>query len=296
MKLFLSPRFWLLAALALLPLMITTDSLGLDEGDTAGYAWQETLSNWCVRLWSDRQADCQMPLGMLAAWVAGVILGTEAEWQLRAVNVLWGALAVAGLYRVGQRLQLPWLPLLLAIQPYFWFYQNEARPYALQLAGGAWLLVALVEFVLARAVGTGWAWQVAVAGFLLFCATMLAPLTVAATVLAGVFIAWRQGWRVERRAVLILLGGLVACVPVAAYYVATLVHGTKGAQVWHVDLKFVAYVFYELTGMGGLGLSYADIRELAHSPQLAHELAARLPQPAPHIAQTVRPHRRAEGG
>ena len=278
MKFLASPRFWLLAALCLLPVMVSNDSLWLDEGDTAGYAWQQNFSCWCQRLWSDRQADCQMPLGMLSAWVSGVILGTEAEWQLRASNVLWGALAVAGIYRVGRRLQLPWLPALLALQPYFWFYTNEARPYALQLACGSWLLVALVEFIFDRAAGTTWAWQLAVAGFLLFGATMLAPLSVGATVLAGGWIAWRQGWRPERKAILILLGGFVACLPVAAYYVATLMHGTRGAQVWRVDLKFVAYVFYELTGMGGIGLSYADIRELARSPQLAHELAARLSQ------------------
>jgi hypothetical protein len=64
----------------------------------------------------------------------------------------------------------------------------------------------------------------------------------------------------------------------AGYYILTLLHGTKGAQVWHVDAKFIVYVFYELTGMGGIGLSYADIREIARSPQLTHELALRLPQ------------------
>jgi hypothetical protein len=201
-----------------------------------------------------------------------------AEWQLRAVNLLWGALAVAGMHRVGRRLQIPWLPLLLVLQPYFWFYQNEARPFALQLAGGTWLLVALVEFYFARAAGTAWAWQLAVAGFSLFCATLIAPLPVAATVLAAGFIAWRQGWKLERRAVMILLGGLVACVPMGIYYLTTLLRGAKGAQVWHVDLKFFAYVVYEFTGMGGLGLSNEEIRTLARSPYLLGALSAHAPQ------------------
>ncbi len=65
---------------------------------------------------------------------------------MRAGNLLWGALALGAMYRVGRRLKLPWLPLLLAIQPYFWFYMNEARPYALEIACGSWLLAALVEF------------------------------------------------------------------------------------------------------------------------------------------------------
>ena len=289
MKFLSSPGFWLLAALCLLPLMVDCDSLSLDEGDTAMYALQPNFQEFCHRLWIDRQADCQMPLSMLAAWVSSEVLGTkedwevraahpDGEWQLRAVNLVWGAAALLALARIGRRLKIPWLPLLLAIQPYFWYYLNEARPYALELAGGAWVLVALVEFISDRAAGTRWAWGLAVAGFLLFCATMLAPLPVGATIFAGAVIAWRSGWRPERRAVNILLGGLAACVPLAGYYVLTLLHGAQGAQVWHVDLKFVAYVFYELTGMGGIGLSYAEIREIARSPQLAHELILRLPQ------------------
>ena len=78
-----------------------------------------------------------MPLAMFFAWVTAQTLGTQ-EWQLRAINVLWNGLALLGMYRAGKRLQLPWLPLLLAIQPYFWFYSNEARPYSLQIACGAW--------------------------------------------------------------------------------------------------------------------------------------------------------------
>jgi hypothetical protein len=277
MKFLASPRVWLLAALCLLPMMVSNDSLWLDEGDTAMYVMQPDFHAWWDRLRHDGQADCQMPLALLCSWVAGKWWGVQ-EWQLRALNLLWGALALVGMQRVGRRLQLPWLPMLLAIQPYFWFYTNEARPYALQLAGGTGLLLALVEFYFARAGGTAWAWLLAVAGFFLFCATLLAPLPVAMTLLAGGFIAWRSGWRLERRAVLILLGGLMACIPVGIYYLTTLLRGARGAQVWPVDLKFLAYIVYEFTGLGGLGLSEAEIRQLARSPHLLAGLSGQVPQ------------------
>jgi hypothetical protein len=218
-----------------------------------------------------------MPLALLYSWVCGKLWGTQ-EWQLRAVNLLWGALALAAMSRVGRRLQLPWLPLLLAIQPFFWFYQNEARPYALQIAGGAWLLAALVEFQLARAAGVLWAWLLVFAAVLLFYGTLLAPVSVAATVLAGIVMARSQGWKPERSAILVLLAGLAACVPAAIYYLTTLLRGAKGAQAWHVDLKFFAYVIYEFTGMGGLGLSDEQIRELARSPSILHDLLTCAPQ------------------
>lgn len=277
MKLLSSPCFCLLAALLLLPFAVSNDSLWLDEGDTAMYALEPNFSAWRERLLHDGQADCQMPLAMFCSWAAGKIIGTQ-EWQLRAVNLLWGALALVALSRVGRRLSMPWLPLVLAIQPYFWFYLNEARPYALQLGCGAWLLAALVEFYFARATGTGWAWQFAGATFFLFCATLLAPLTVAATLLAMFFFAWREKWLPSRKAIFVVLAGFIACVPVAAYYVTTLLRGAKGAQMWHVDLKFISYVVYELTGMGGIGLSPLEIRSLARSPELTHELLTRLPQ------------------
>ena len=277
MKLFSSPRFWLLAALLLLPFMASNDSLWLDEGDTAMYVLQPDFHAWCDRLHTDLQADCQMPRALLCSWIAGKIWGT-AEWQLRGINLIWGALALIGMYRVGQRLKIPWLPLLLAIQPYFWFYNNEARPYALQLACGTWLLVALVEFYFARAAGTRWAWQLAFAGFFLFCATLLAPLPIAATIFAAAVIAWRQGWKLERKAVMILIGGISACVPVGIYYLTTLLRGAKGAQVWHVDLKFFAYDIYEFLGLGGIGLSEPEIRELARSPHLLGDLSAHAAQ------------------
>lgn len=276
-QLFRSPRFWLLLSLCLLPLIISNDSLWLDEGDTAMYAREPDFSAWTQRLLHDGQADCQMPLAMLGAWVGGKILGTQ-EWQLRAVNLVWGALAVLAMYRVGRRLQMPWLPALLVIQPYFWFYLNEARPYASQLGCGAWLLAALVEFYFARGQGTVWAWQLALAGFLVYCTSLLGVLPVAATVAAMGFMAWREHWRPTRRAVWILVGGLAACVPLAIYYLTTLLRGAKGSQMWAVDLKFVAYVFYELAGMGGIGLSGPEIRTLARSPNIAHELMERLPQ------------------
>jgi len=270
---FLNPRFWLLAGLLLLPFMLTNDSLWLDEGDTAMYVIQPDFHSWWHHLRQDLGADCQMPLSMFFAWMGGRVLGTQ-EWQMRAVNLLWGILALVGMFRVGRRLQLPWLSLLLAIQPYFWFYMNEARPYALQIACGTWLLAAFVEFHTGKASGESWAWLLVIATFFLFLSSLLAPLPVAAAVIAGGIAAGRERWKPSRKAVLILLGGAAANIPTAIYYCSTLFRGAKGAQLWHVDLKFFGYVLYELTGMTGLGLPTEEIRMLVKSPHFLNVLAS----------------------
>jgi hypothetical protein len=209
---FFRPRLWLIAGLLLLPFMLTNDSLWIDEGGTAMYAMQPDFHSWWHHLGQDNTSDSEMPLTMFFAMISGSMLGT-AEWQMRAINLLWGALAMVGMYRVGRRIQMPWLPLLLAIQPYFWFYMNEARPYALQIACGTWLLAAFVEFIFAKAAGQTWAWLLAGSVFFLFLTTMLAPVTVGAVVLAGAMIAALNRWKPERKALLVLLAGAVANPP-----------------------------------------------------------------------------------
>ncbi|MCX6895884.1 MAG: hypothetical protein NTZ16_10380 [Verrucomicrobia bacterium] len=271
MKINFTPALWLWLAALLLPLMITNESLWIDECDTAIYALQPDFHSWSQHLNHDGNADCQMPLSMFFAWVTGRLFGTQ-EWQLRVVNILWGLVALAGMRHAGKRLQLPWLPLLLAIQPYFWFYTNEARPFALQIAGGAWLLAGFAEFITTKGGGTAWAWLFSGATVFLCFATMLAPLPLAAVALTAAGLAWWRRWAISRRALGILLGGVAATGPLAVYYFSTLARGAKGAQLWQVDLKFFGYVVYELTGMTGLGLAPEKIRELARSPQLAAEL------------------------
>jgi hypothetical protein len=275
MKIKFNPAWGLVAGLLLLPLMPTNESLWLDEGDTALYAVQPDFGSWWHRLRQDIAADCQMPLSMFFAWVTGQTLGTE-EWQLRAVNVLWGALALAGMYRAGKRIHLPWLPLLLVIQPYFWFYSNEARPYALQIACGAWLFAGFAEFIALKGEGESWAWLFSFAAILLSLATLLAPLPIVAALIAAGVIARSCRWNISRKSFLILLGGAVASIPIALYYLSTLARGAKGAQLWHVDLKFFAYVLYELTGMTGFGPAIENIREMARSPHLLATLAQQI--------------------
>jgi hypothetical protein len=271
----LHPAWGLILSLLLLPLMLTNESLWLDEGDTAVYASQPDFSSWRQYLTHELEGNCQMPLAMLFAWVTGQTLGTQ-EWQLRAINLLWGALALLALYRAGKRIQLPWLPLLLVIQPYFWFYTNEARPYALQIAFGAWLFAGFAEFMALKGEGESWARIFAGAAFFLCLSSMLAPLPIAATVIVGAVIAGKDGWKISRKAVLVLLGGAAANIPIALYYFSTLARGARGAQLWEVDLKFYAYVLYELTGLTGLGPNTETIREMARSSHLYATLAQHL--------------------
>ena len=253
---------YLIAALALLPLMITGDSLWMDEGTTSGYAMQPDFQGWLSFLHHDQGGDCQMPLGMFFAWLGGKTLGV-GEWQMRAVNIFWGALTLVFMARIGRRLQLPWLPLFFVLQPFFWFYTNEARPYAPQITFGAMVLLSLVQFLQDRGRGLGWTVTFTMGSVLLCFASMLAPALVAATAGVGGMIAIRNGWKIGRRSLLIILPGAVLLLPLGYYYFETLVRGAKGTQFWNVDLKYLVYIGYEISGCLGLGPSVENLRELA---------------------------------
>lgn len=218
-----------------------------------------------------------MPLSLLFAWIVSHTCGSQ-EWQLRAINVLWGALALLAMYRAGKRLQLPWLPLLLAIQPYFWFYTNEARPYALELACGAWLFAGLTTFFCSRGEDESWAWEFSIGSVVLCYTTMLAPVAIGTTAMAGAVFALKNKWKIHRKPIAILVSSAVLVLPVGIYYGSTLARGAAGAKLWHVDLKFFAYVIYEITGLVGLGPPIDNIRELARSPDLAAAIASHSSQ------------------
>ena len=137
---------FLWAALALVPLMPNSDSIWIDEAQTWRYARQPAFAGWRAEMASDKNSESQMPLGMFSAWVGARFLGTS-EWAMRAPNMLWAAGSIFIFYLLGRSFNQPFLPLLLAVQPYLWFYANEARPYALQIFCGAILLYSLYQVI-----------------------------------------------------------------------------------------------------------------------------------------------------
>ncbi len=262
------PRLpYLLLSLLFLPCMITSESLWVDETSTGLFARQPDFVTWWQYLQGNISSDGLMPLSMFFAWVGGQVIGS-GEWQLRALNLLWGAGTLAGAAVAGRRLGVRWLPLLVAIQPYFWFYTSEARPYALQICAGAWLLVGVVDFMENRGAKWSGALIFTAAALVLCYATMLAPMTLAAMVAPVVVIAVHDRWRIDSRFWWIFGAGAALAIPAAWHYLFMLGKGAKGAELWQVDAKYLAYMAYEWMGLNGLGPATAELREVARSSGL----------------------------
>ena len=194
---------FLIASLLLLPLMITDESLWVDEGSTALFAQQRDLRSWWGYLQANTSSDAQMPLYLFTAWVAEKVIGS-GEWQLRAQNILWGALVLGGMAYSGRRLGMLWLPALFVIQPFFWFYMNEARHYVLQMLAGTFMLYACVS--LNQYGGRGWRWAAlfGAGAIVLSYDTMLAPITIISVLAGCAWILVRKHWGLTKAAVAIL--------------------------------------------------------------------------------------------
>ena len=268
-------RFALVLAVILLPLMVTNESFWVDEGTTGLYAIQPNWEAWVHHLTNDHNADCQMPLTMLTSWVVGQTVGAT-EWLLRAQNFFFAGIVLFIMYAIGRRSEMPWLPLLLAIQPFFWFYMDEARPYLAQMAGGA--LLAWVTAILAYKpkMPGGWLLPFSLAAIALFSTSMLSAVAIASTFLACFLLGGPPPLSSIKRQMILLfivwsLMGLLFL-----YYVWSVFRGAQGARIWAMDWRATAFIGYEVTGCLGLGPSLQDLRIATEAGELTTLLASFL--------------------
>jgi len=254
---------WVAAAcgLALLFVALSTQSIDMDEAQTWDYARLHSLGQVLAELRSDPNSEAQMPLGMMAFWGWGQLVGT-GEYALRSFNLLWGAITLAALALVGRQMKLPWLPLLFAIQPFVWYSMDQARTPIMQMAGGALLLAGTAE-MLRSSPRVFFGVLLLCAGSLILCgASMLGTIPMAViTLFLLASAAWRRMvFSREFKTVLLVTVGLLGTL--GLYYATTLVRGAGGMKLWAVTPSNLFFVAYEFLGYAGLGPGRQELREI----------------------------------
>jgi hypothetical protein len=241
---------------------IKSDSLWIDEAETANYALQPTFSEWQKVLISDAEANCQFPLYMLGIWEWEKITG-PSEYALRAFNILFAMLAIAAFYLIGRELGFRYLWGIFLIQPFFWFYLNEARPYMLQLGSGAVLLAGLILLIKQKRESLGWVLFIA-GTLLLFYSTLLSFVTLTFYYLVLGVLIYHREIKIPKNWAYLLGLLAVMIIPGGVYYLETVLRGAQGARFWEISPMNFVWVYYELTGAIGLGPSVFKIRDMAH--------------------------------
>src|SRR5262249_48461130 len=139
---------WLLFP-ATLCLAITRQSLWIDEGFTVWFASHRTFHSFLTVLIGSRGApgDPQLILYLLHIWAWIKVFGSS-ELSLRAANLPSAIIFIGAMGWASRRLF--WHANLWAISclsPFFWFYLNEARPYAALIAFSSVATVALLAYL-----------------------------------------------------------------------------------------------------------------------------------------------------
>jgi hypothetical protein len=266
-------------AIALISAMPSTDSVWTDEAQTYHYAKQPSFEAWRSELVSAKESETLMPVGMFVPWVAAKVLGTS-EWSMRAINILWAILALVPLLLISKQLSLPWLPILFLVQPFLWFYSNEARPYTLQIAEGSWLLLSLIRYIELGERGIRWIWCFVLSGVLLCATSLLGVIPFFAALVVGIAVLVNRGIRPARAAWIPLVLAVPPLLLLGRYYLSALHRGAGASRVWPVNASNVAFAFYELLGFTGLGPGRVALRGAAaggHGGGIMANLAPYLP-------------------
>lgn len=246
-------------------LAISHQSLWIDEANSALKAMQPSLSGWWQVLVAEKGSDLQMPLYMLWLWAWEKIAG-HSEFALRAANLPWLLLAHWALYRAASVRRAPFLPLLLvaSLNPFLWFYLDEARPYVMQYAA-AWMISA---FLFRTAVedrrGTDpGEFSFFAIGLVVLCGSSLLGVIWAAFAGAAWLYLIRNRLRLLLRTPLcmqwVAMGLCLSLLGI--YYAWTLKAGARASNAVGTGLLNIGFIGYELLGAAGLGPGRIQLRE-----------------------------------
>jgi hypothetical protein len=250
----LEPILLAFLACAAACLAISTQSLWVDEAQTALKAIQPTLPLWWNALWIEHNTNMQLPLYMLYAWGWVRIFGAS-ELALRVANLPWffvGAGAIAHFLRTRRALRNAAF-LLYCLHPFVWFYVDQARPYLMQLSGAVLVAGALFE-ALDRPdlpLRETWWWLFG-AGLVILCGAGIlgVPWAIAITLLLFFRPGFFQSMVRHGGPALLVCGPLLTLI--AAFFTWTIIKNIQ-ANFLDPNSRTVLSVFYDQLGFGGLG-------------------------------------------
>lgn len=263
------PSYYLtIGALAALvgALAVTNQSFWIDEGSAALKAMEPSLGGWWHNLRSEGNSNLQLIGELFYLWVWEKIFGSS-EVALRASNVPFfiGGVLALGWGRSKDRSRQTAVVLLTLTNAFLWYYLSEARPYIVLFGFASVTTACLLRLVGQpdESLSSGLWFRLFCAGLIGLCATSLIAVPWALSAMAAV-LYW-SGPRVAMRCALrckassALFGASLS--GLGFYYLWTLQLGARASDVGRTGLSNIAFIFYELLGLGGLGPGRLDLRE-----------------------------------
>jgi 4-amino-4-deoxy-L-arabinose transferase-like glycosyltransferase len=258
--------WWPLAALTLLAAALRLSTLDLqsfwyDEAFTPVHVLHQSLS---ATMRAVSRTENSPPLWYLLEWVDYRILGS-GEVALRLPSALAGIATVPVGWAIGQlvagRRAAIASAALVAVNPLFVWYSQEARVYGLFVLSGAIAILCFLRFRERPSAGRGVAF--AAAGVLALATHYFAVFMLAAMAL------WLLGDPASRRACLAPLAAIGAAgLALLPLIIAQGGHGTQWIGSWPLAERLQAIPQYYLTGYSGAPLGHG-VELLVALPVLA---------------------------
>ena len=247
-------------------LAITSQSLWIDEANSAVKAMAADLPSFFAAMRNERGSDVQMPLYMLLLWGWEKIFG-HSEFSLRAMNIPMFTLALviaAGFWRTTAINRI-FFVVFACSSAFVWAYLDEARPYILQFLGATACAIPLVNTTESAKESGKTDVVLFATGALLLCASSLLGVVFSFWFAAAFFLLWFNSAPLAnsmRRydAHIVIVAIIPALLVLAAYYAWTLFIGARASSVGETSAQSVIYAAYELLGMAGLGPGRGELR------------------------------------
>ncbi len=250
----------LVLGLAAACMAVSSQSLWIDEAESAVITLQPTVHGVWQALYADHSSNMQMPLHFIYFRLWSGIFG-GSEFSLRASNIPWFFLGFFSIFhflrrdRVFRDVTL----LVFCLHPFVWYYLNEARPYAMELSGAMLVCGALYEAMERpdEPLTPSWWWLYGL-GLLILCGSTVVgvPWAGCVTLLLLTLPAFRRSFS---RAVIPALVYVPLLLVLAVYLAWTFKEKVRNAYLPTTFASGLS-VFYELLGFLGLGPGRNDLR------------------------------------
>lgn len=265
------------AAGLLLLIMVSNQSLWIDECGTASFACSSDWGAFFELLKIDQTSNSQMPFFMVLAKGWSLLVG-RSEYALRSLNIIFGLIAISCAFLVGKRTKSGlWPVAVMACHPYFWAYMDEFRPYVMQIATGWMLVLAVLKLAAADRLNGCDAGLFCTAGVFLAGSSLLGVIPLGISICVA-------GWIVRHKIKestagfrLVTAGAGFVIVLLGLYYLGKLLTGGGGAKLWLPGISNIFFSVYELLGFSGLGPGRNELRDAARSGLMVTVIKGYLP-------------------
>ncbi len=254
-----------LSAILVGALALTNQSLWIDEGAAALKAMEPSLGSWWHNLRTEGNSNLQLIGELFYLWGWAKMFGAS-EISLRASNLPFFAAGVCALAwgMRSSRIRRMALVILALTNAFLWYYLSEARPYIVLFCFASLTAACLFRLLHATddALDSKLWFRLFCLGLFGLCLTSLIAVPWAlGAMMAALY--WSGPQAITRSIIrfkgsfFLLIGALAI---LGLYYLWTIKIGARASGVGRTGWSSVAFIFYELFGLAGLGPGRLQLR------------------------------------